>query len=80
MLNHYLRLVLQIFRRAPFATAVNLLTLAAGLFCFLTAYAFVAFWNSAERHFPNADRVQVLTTTFRFPDGSLEEHAAALSP
>ena len=67
VLNHYLALTLRIFVRAPFATGVNVLTLAAGLFCFLTAYAFVTFWNGAERHFPNAERVQVLTTTFRLP-------------
>jgi putative ABC transport system permease protein len=67
VLTHYLTLTLRIFRRSPLATGVNVLTLAAGLFCFLTAYAFVTFWNSAERHFPNAERVQVLTTTLRFP-------------
>ncbi|HEY3516690.1 MAG TPA: ABC transporter permease [Gammaproteobacteria bacterium] len=66
-LMHYLTLTLRIFSRSPFATGVNVLTLAAGLFCFLTAYAFVTFWNGAERHFPNAERIQVLTTTFRFP-------------
>ena len=38
VLSHYLALTLRIFVRAPFATAVNVLTLAAGLFCFLTAY------------------------------------------
>jgi putative ABC transport system permease protein len=67
VLTHYLTLMLRIFRRSPLATGVNALTLAAGLLCFLTAYAFVTFWNSAERQFPNAERVQVLTTTFRFP-------------
>jgi hypothetical protein len=51
----------------PFATGVNVLTLVAGVFCFLTAYAFVKFWNSAELQSPNADRIQVLTTTLRFP-------------
>ena len=67
MLKHYVALTLRISFRAPFATGVNVLTLAAGVFCFLTAYAFVEFWNSAEQQFPNADRIQVLTMTLRFP-------------
>ena len=78
VLSHYLALTLRIFVRAPFATAVNVLTLAAGLFCFLTAYAFVTFWNGAERHFPNAERIQVLTTTFRFP--GFESRADTMGP
>jgi putative ABC transport system permease protein len=77
-LTHYFRLTLRIFVRAPFATGVNVLTLSAGLFCFLTAYAFVSFWNGADRHFPNADRIQVLTTAFRFP--GLESRADTTGP
>ncbi|HET7924220.1 MAG TPA: ABC transporter permease, partial [Rhodanobacteraceae bacterium] len=77
-LTHYLALTLRIFRRSPFATGVNVLTLAAGLFCFLTAYAFVTFWNGAERHFPNAERIQVLTNTFRVP--GFESRANTMGP
>jgi putative ABC transport system permease protein len=78
VLTHCFALTLRIFIRAPFATGVNVLTLAGGLFCFLTGYAFVAFWNGAERHFPNADRIQVLTTAFRFP--GLESRADTTGP
>lgn len=48
----------------PFAAALNVLTLAIGLACFLCAYAFVAYLERAERGFANADRIYVLTTSF----------------
>jgi hypothetical protein len=80
VLKHYLALTLRIFCRAPFTTGTNVLTLAAGVFCFLTAYAFVTFWTGAEQQFPNADRIQVLTTTFALPDGSFVSRADSMGP
>ncbi len=80
VLKHYLALTLRIFFRTPFTTGTNVLTLAAGVFCFLTAYAFVAFWTGAERQFPNAERIQVLTTTFELPDGSFVSRADSMGP
>ncbi len=80
VLEHYLALTLRIFFRAPFTTGTNVLTLAAGVFCFLTAYAFVTFWTGAERQFPNAERIQVLTTTFELPDGSFVSRADPMGP
>ena len=80
VLKHYFALTLRIFCRAPFTTGTNVLTLAAGVFCFLTAYAFVAFWTGAERQFPNADRIQVLTTTIKLPDGSFVSRADSTGP
>ena len=72
MFRHYLAVALRNLRGAPFATAVNVVTLAVGLVCFVTAYAFVEFWGGAERHFANANDIYVLTTTIRDrtnPDG-----------
>jgi putative ABC transport system permease protein len=51
------------------AAAVNVLTLALGLACFVIVYAFVAFWQNAEGHFAKADRIAVLTMSMRLPDG-----------
>ena len=70
MLTHYLTLALRNARRTPLASAVNVLTLALGLACFLSAYAAVAFWDRAERGFANADRTYVLTIEFAFTNGS----------
>ncbi|HEX5049806.1 MAG TPA: ABC transporter permease [Gammaproteobacteria bacterium] len=71
MLGHYGSVALRNLRRAPFAAAVNVLTLALGLACFLVVYAFVTFWQRAEEHFANADRIAVLTQNVDFLDGSL---------
>ena len=70
MLSQYLTLSLRSARRAPLAAALNVLTLAIGLACFLTAYALVAFWDRAEHAFPNGARTYVLTMSFALTDGS----------
>jgi putative ABC transport system permease protein len=80
MLAHYLSLALRNVLRAPLASAVNVLTLAVGLVGFLTAYAFVTFWNAAERHFPSADRTYVVTTSFAFTDGTFARTNLAQTP
>jgi putative ABC transport system permease protein len=67
-------------RRWPVATAVNVLTLAIGLACFLTAYSFVAFLDRAERHFPNADRTFVLTQSFAFLNGTFARTHITTTP
>ncbi|HET7131358.1 MAG TPA: hypothetical protein VFJ95_03885, partial [Gammaproteobacteria bacterium] len=69
MLRHYVALALRNSRRTPVAAAVNVLTLALGLACFVIVYAFVAFWQNAEGHFAKADRIAVLTMSMRLPDG-----------
>jgi putative ABC transport system permease protein len=68
MFGHYVAVALRNIRTAPFASAVNVLTLAVGLVCFVTAYAFVTFWDTAEQHFKNARDIQVLTVTIRNRD------------
>src|SRR6185436_4043876 len=45
---------------------------ALGLACFVVVYAFVMFWQRAEEHFANADRIAVLTQNVDFLDGSLK--------
>jgi len=61
VLGHYVAVALRNIRRAPSAFAINVVTLALGLVCFVTAYAFVAFWDRADRQFPNAERIYLLT-------------------
>src|SRR5215471_4788974 len=70
MLTHYLSIAIRNFRSAPFAFAMNVLTLALGIACFVIAYAFVVFWGGAEKHFANADRIAVLTTSMTLKDNS----------
>jgi putative ABC transport system permease protein len=80
MLTHYLSVALRNMARAPLATAVNVLTLALGLVCFVTAQAIVGFWNRSEQHFPNADRTFVVTTQIERRDGTLDTGAMPSSP
>lgn len=80
MLRHYIVLALRNARRAPIAAAVNVLALALGLVCFVVVYAFVSFWEGAERHFANADRVGVVTTSFELVDGGFSFENDVLTP
>ncbi|HEX5047870.1 MAG TPA: ABC transporter permease, partial [Gammaproteobacteria bacterium] len=61
MFGHYLAIALRNVRRSPVAFAVNAVTLSLGLVCFVTAYAFVAFWDRADRHFAGIDNTYLLT-------------------
>ncbi len=63
MYRHYLLVALRNARRAPFTTAINVLTLALGFACFLTTYGVVGFWNRSEQHFANFARTYVVTTS-----------------
>jgi putative ABC transport system permease protein len=68
MLSHYLAVALRNIRGAPFASVVSLLTLSVGLVCFVTAYAFVTFWGTAEQHFPKAKDIYVLALSMKNRD------------
>ena len=46
---------LRAWRHAPWATFVNVLTLAVGLVSFVIAYGAAKFLSSADRQFANAD-------------------------
>ena len=59
-LTHYLALALRNLRKTPGAAAINVLTLALGLVAAVTAYAFVAFTERSDAHFPNVDRTYLL--------------------
>ena len=72
MLRHYLWLALRNLGRSPVASAINVITLALGLACFVVASAFVSFWQRAEEHFANADRIAVLTMNLEALDGSVK--------
>jgi putative ABC transport system permease protein len=80
MFAHYVAIALRNIRSAPFAAAVNLLTLAIGLVCFVTAYAAVTFWDAAEQHFRNADDIYVLTVTIKNRDSGFGLDNVAAAP
>ncbi|HUL83142.1 MAG TPA: FtsX-like permease family protein [Gammaproteobacteria bacterium] len=68
MFGHYVAVALRNIRTSPFTSAVNVLTLAVGLVCFVTAYAAGTFWSSAEQHFRNVDDIHVLTLSIKSRD------------
>ena len=65
MLAHYLAVTLRNLRRAPGTSALNVVTLALGLVAMVTAYAYVAYLDRADRQFPNADRIHLLTMSWK---------------
>lgn len=71
MLAHYAADTIAQIRRAPFATAIRVLTLAAGLACFVTAQAIAGFWRTSERHFADVERIFAVTTDLAFTNGTL---------
>ncbi|HEX5049969.1 MAG TPA: FtsX-like permease family protein [Gammaproteobacteria bacterium] len=68
MVRHYFAVAFRNLRGAPLASAINVITLAVGLVCFVTAYAFVHFWGTAEQYFPKAADIYVLTATVKNKD------------
>ncbi|HVS24100.1 MAG TPA: ABC transporter permease, partial [Gammaproteobacteria bacterium] len=68
MFRHYVSVALRNIRSSPFTSAVNVLTLAVGLVCFVTAYAAGTFWSSAEQQFRNVDDIYVLTVSIKNRD------------
>src|SRR6185503_12844625 len=79
MLGHYLAVTLRNLRRAPGAAALNVVTLALGLVAMVTAYAYVAYLDRADRQFPNADRIQLLTMGWK-PKQTVFTGRGTLSP
>jgi putative ABC transport system permease protein len=68
MFSHYVTVALRNVRSAPFASAINVVTLAVGLVCFVTAFAAATFWGAAEQQFRNARDIYVLTATLKNRD------------
>ena len=79
MLRHYVFTTLRGWRHAPWATVVNVLTLALGLGCFVVAYAVTDYLGSADRQFANADRTLVVTTRIRAREGAFDSGVRPLS-
>src|SRR5690606_30911638 len=71
MIRHYLLVALRNFRRSPFVAAINVLTLALGLICFVAAYAIVSYWDHAEMGFAKAQRTYVMSSDLTLRDGSV---------
>ena len=63
MLLHLLGVAYVRSVRDPLTTLAKVATLAGGLACFLAAYGLAAFWNDADRHFVNAERIVVVSST-----------------
>jgi putative ABC transport system permease protein len=72
MLKHYVASALRGWHQAPWATVVNVLTLALGLVTFVVAYSVAHYLGSADRQFANADRTLVVTTRQRTREGSFD--------
>jgi putative ABC transport system permease protein len=60
MIAHYLAVALAKFKKTPFTTAANVLTLALGLACFVAAYGVATYWRSADGYHANAERIFVV--------------------
>ena len=60
MLIHYLKNSYRSFLARKLHTLVNVTGLALGFTCFIGAYVFAHYVQSADRHFPNSDRTYVV--------------------
>lgn len=60
MLTHYLKTVWRSFLARKLHTLVNVFGLTLGFTCFIGAFLFVHYVESADRHFPNMDRIHVV--------------------
>lgn len=64
MIGHYLLTALAKFRRAPFTTLANVLTLALGLLAIITAWGVVSHWRNSDRDLVPPSRAIVLTSAY----------------
>lgn len=60
MIGHYFASGIAKFRRSPFTTGANVLTLALGLACFIAAFGVASWWTSADSYHEGADRLVVV--------------------
>ena len=68
MLKHDLTIALRRFARHRLHTAIGVLVLALGLFCFIAANLFVGYIRGYDRHWPNAERIYVVAERLRAAD------------
>lgn len=78
MIGHYLASALANFRKTPFTTAANVLTLALGLACFIAALGIAAYWTSADRQHPDVARTFVVGQGLK-PEGGQATSVGAVS-
>ena len=62
MIRHYFASAFANIARTPVTTAVNVLTLALGLACFLGVYGVSVYWRSGDAHHADAARTFVIET------------------
>src|SRR5262245_44584034 len=60
MIGHYFAMAFAKFRKAPFTTLANIVTLAMGLACFIAAYGVGQYWRSGDMHQAAAARTYVM--------------------
>ena len=63
MLLHLLGVLYVRSVRNPLTTLAKVATLGGGLACFISVYGLSAFWSDADRHFANAERIFVISST-----------------
>src|SRR5690606_9936052 len=73
MIGHYLRSALAKFRKTPFTTGANVLTLALGLSCFIAAWGVASWWASADHYHRGAERTFVVGQTNRIDRGDPDQ-------
>jgi putative ABC transport system permease protein len=79
MLAHYLAVALAKFRKTPFTTAANVLTLALGLACFIAAYGIATYWRSADGYHQGAERLFVVGQNIGAPGEAPPDFVATTS-
>ncbi len=79
MLVHHLKTAVRAFLARKLHTLVNVLGLALGFSCFLSAYVFVHYVENADQHFPNADRIHVVFQLNRFENAPSGRNGVARS-
>ena len=80
MFSHFFSSALKHYVRAPMITAVNILGLALGLACFLTAWGMSSYWNQSDSHFETSDRIYILTQQFQADGNSPRSNPVSASP
>ena len=79
MFTHYLRTAWRSLLARKLHTLVNVFGLALGFACFVGAYVFVHYVESADQHFPNADRIHIVFQEVHIEALALDLPSMALS-
>jgi putative ABC transport system permease protein len=79
MIAHYLAVALAKFKKTPFTTAANVLTLALGLACFVAAWGIASYFASADSHHARA-RTFVVGQSLTIPGRETSPLSPASNP